>query len=1040
MAGQHTESAFEATIEKHLLAHGWAKGDPKTYRVDLGLDSTALMEFVQDSQPEAWESLVTLRGGADKAEQFFAKRVSDEVTSRGSLHVLRKGVEDLGVRFALAYWRPAHRITPELWDLYAKNRLTVTRQVHHSESKTHDSVDVVLSLNGLPVATAELKNQITGQGVKHAQTQYEQDRNPNDLLFRARTLVHFAVDQDLVAMTTRLARENTRWLPFNQGSGGPGRKGGAGNPATGKGYKTAYLWEQVWQRDAWLDLLGSFAHEDTNGKAVTKIKPPERKYVFPRYHQWHAVQSIADHVRSYGPGHNYLPMHSTGSGKSNTIAWLANTLATLHTTDDATKLGEGATKVGLGPNQPVFNKVIIVTDRVALDRQLQNTVTSFDHTPGTIERIDQHSSQLRDALASTKARIIITTLQKFPVIAAEATKVAGARFAVIVDEAHSSQTGEAAKDLKAVLSGGSSESALEDQLEAALDAAAKAEAAAEVAAGDGQDLIAKSVEARGKQDNLSFFAFTATPKQKTLELFGERIPDPEAQLGYRLEPFHLYSMRQAVEEGFILDVLKNYLTYDLYYRLANGLTDADPEVPKGKAAAALARFVSLHPSAFSQKAEIIVEHFRAHTAAKIGGHAKAMVVTRSRLHAVRMKEAIDTYIKGKGYQHLHALVAFSGTVIDPDNPADPHDPDKGVTESMLNGFPEGQLPKKFASDDYQVLVVAEKYQTGFDQPLLHTMYVDKKLDGVKAVQTLSRLNRTHPGKVDTFVLDFVNSADDIKDAYEPFYEASWAAPTDPNLLSNLKTRILDASIIDPGEMEAAVTALLANTDATHTALYAETDLAVGRWLALDEEDREDFRTALRDYVRLYAFLAHVLPYSSTEMERLYLYGKILAARLPRDGDDDTPDLTDAAVLTHLRLERGDVKDASLTQVTHEDSEITGHTGEGRGKENDEPAERLSSIISVLNEKFGLNLTEADQLFFEQIEAEVSSNTQAKKVAQNNDLDQFMSVFENMLEGVIIDRHTANDALMTAFLDKPDFREALTAMIGVEFYKKMQDAQ
>lgn len=890
MGKQHKESAFETTIQASLLENGWTQGSPTTYRVDLGLDTDELIRFIENTQPEQWDHLVGLRGGHDHAVYHLTKRIADEIESRGTVHVLRRGVEDLGVPFDLAYWAPAHHITPKLWELYRGNRLTMTRQAHHSESNSQDSVDVLLLLNGLPIATAELKNQVTGQGVEDAKHQYENDRNPADLIFRARSLVHFAVDQDLVFMTTRLAREQTEWLPFNQGSGGAGQQGGAGNPINPNGYRTAYLWEEVWQRDAWLDILGSYVHEDTGGRSPTKIRPHERKILFPRFHQWDSSRKIAAHVRSHGPGHNYLAMHSAGSGKSNTIAWLANTLATLHTPSEPVLLGPGAVKVGLGPDEPVFNKVIIVTDRVALDRQLQCTVTSFEHTPGTIQKIDQNSAQLREALQSTKARIIITTLQKFPIVAEAATQLQGSRFAVIADEAHSSQTGEAAKDLKAVLTGLHSDEAL-----------TAAEGADEDETPDLQDLLADSVKARGGHDNLSFFAFTATPKQKTLALFGEVELAPELPSGVRHVPFHLYSMRQAIDEGFVLDVLATYLTYGTYYRLANGLSGADPEVPKGRAAAALARFVSLHPSAFTQKAEIIVEHFRHHTAHKIGGRAKAMVVTRSRLHAVRMKHAIDTYIFEKGYADIAALIAFSGTVSDPD---DCGAPDKGFTESSMNGFPESALPKIFASDDYQILVVAEKYQTGFDQPLLHTMYVDKKLDGVRAVQTLSRLNRTYPGKTDTFVLDFVNSADDIASAFAPFYERSWSQPTDPNILSNLKTRIMDAGIIDSAEMQQTVFAVLTDTTATNEALYAGTDLAVGRFLELDADEREDFRTALRDYVRLYAFLAQVVPFRSTEMEQLYLYSRILLSRLPRDEGDELPDLSHAAVLTHLRIEKG----------------------------------------------------------------------------------------------------------------------------------------
>ncbi len=426
---------------------------------------------------------------------------------------------------------------------------------------------------------------------------------------------------------------------------------------------------------------------------------------------------------------------------------------------------------------------------------------------------------------------------------------------------------------------------------------------------------------------------------------------------------------------------------------------------------------------------------RHHTAHKIGGKAKAMVVTRSRLHAVRMKHAIDAYIAGKGYTDIAALIAFSGTVFDPDNSA--ADPEKGFTEASMNGFPESALPKKFATDDYQILVVAEKYQTGFDQPLLHTMYVDKKLEDVRAVQTLSRLNRSYTGKIDTFVLDFVNAPDDISAAFAKFYERSWSQPTDPNILSNLKTRILDVGIIDSSEMQQTVRALLTDTGATNEALYAGTDLAVGRFLELDPDDREDFRTALRDYVRLYAFLAQIVPFKSIDMEQLYLYGRILLARLPRSETDELPDLSDAAVLTHLRVEKGELTAASVTAVSEEESEIPGRSGEGRGKQNEQPVERLSAIIEVLNNRFGLNLTEADQLFFEQIEAEVETNQRAKNIALHNDLDQFMTVFEDLLEGVIIDRHTTNDTLLTAFLDKPEFRDTVTRMIGTEFYHKIR---
>lgn len=674
MASEHSEGAFESAIEAHLLANGWVQGSPSHYRRDLGLDTAVLFEFIGATQAKAWDRLVGLHGGADQAQLKFAKRLAAEIDARGIVDVLRRGVEDMGVKVRLAFFQPAHALTPDLLALYDANRLVVSRQVHHSESNPQDSLDLLLLMNGLPIATAELKNQVTGQTVEHAKKQYRFDRNPRDLVFDRRTVVHFAVDQDLVFLTTRLEGEKTRFLPFNQGSGGPGREGGKGNPPNKAGYRTAYLWEQVWQRDNWLDLLARFVHEDKpKGKGKKAVK--RGNVIFPRYHQWDLVLRLADHAATYGPGRNYLPQHSAGSGKSNSIAWLAHRLSTLHTPADPALLTDHATGLGLGTNEKVFHKVVVVTDRVILDRQLQDTIWQFDHTPGVVERIDKNSAQLAEALSGSRAQIIITTLQKFPVIAKAATDLKGKRFAVIVDEAHSSQSGESAKDLKSVLgadhvvgSGGTVDEAIWDAAEK-YDAAIEASADPQDALTDSLAALRASAATRGMQDNLSFFAFTATPKAKTLELFGERVSDAAMASGYRLEPFHLYSMRQAIEEGFILDVLENYVTYSTYFRLANGLSGDDPEVDKGKANAALARFVALHPSNLAQKSEIIVEHFRTVTRKEIGGLAKAMVVTRSRLHAVRYKQSIESYIKEKGYRDLHALVAFSGKVIDPDVPA-----------------------------------------------------------------------------------------------------------------------------------------------------------------------------------------------------------------------------------------------------------------------------------------------------------------------------------------------------------------------------------
>jgi len=1023
-----SESAFEDSIEEHLLASGWLNGDPSGYDRGLGLDAAELVAFLEASQPDEWEQLTQRLGGTANAKERVAKYVGDQLTQRGTADVLRGVTKMNGVSFRLAFFAPANGLTQALWKRYDANRLSVVRQLHHSESNTADSVDMTLFVNGIPTATAELKNPLTQQRVGHGVRQYQRDRNPSDLIFRARTVVHFAVDPNQVYMTTRLAGEQTRFLPFNQGSGGAGQKGGAGNPANPDGYDTAYLWEQVWQRDAWLGLLGEFVHiEDMY--AADGNKTGETTTLFPRYHQWDAVQKLLAATKQAGPGRNRLIQHSAGSGKSNTIAWAAHHLSRLHTPSWHGELTDTVKAARLGIDQPIFNKVIVITDRVVLDRQLQSTVAGFEHTPGTIVKIDEDSTQLRAALAGNTARIIITTLQKFPVVAEHAGSVAGSRFAVIVDEAHSSTSGEAMKDMKRVLSGSSTlVAANADPLTVAEQAEAKIESETD----DAVDLIASSMTARGAQGNLAFFAFTATPKPKTLELFGDLVTGADGE-PVRV-PFHLYSMRQAIEEGYILDVLANYTTYDTYYRLANTEQSEDPDVPTSKASAALARFVSLHPTNLAQKAEIIVEHFRQKTAGKIGGRAKAMVVTRSRLHAVRYKQAIDAYIAAKGYDRgpgrISALVAFSGTVIDPS------DPTVSYTEPMMNGFGEGKLPKRFASDEYQVLVVAEKYQTGFDQPMLHTMYVDKKLAGVKAVQTLSRLNRIHPGKADTFVLDFANKAEEIQDAFEPFFEQSSAAPTDPNLLYTLEHTITAAHVIHPAEQEAAVDALLAGGSANQKIVYANVNPAVGRFIGLDEDAQDVFRDALKGFVRAYSFLAQVMPWTDRDLESLYLYGRALLPLLPAAPDEPLPQISESVLLTHLRTEaQGEEENLSLTSGTDEPGVAL--PGGGTGKAYESPTEKLSQLIEQLNQRYGMNLGEADLVWFRQQKQAIKSDEQMRVVALNNDRDQYGVVLHKKAESMIVDRHEANGQLFNAFFEKPGFRDALIRYLA-ESYDEIRD--
>jgi type I restriction enzyme R subunit len=1025
MSKVSSEGAFETSIETHLLASGWRQGSPTNYDKALGLIPSVLAAFVAESQPEEWQQLCERLGGAAATETRVAQYVAKELTARGTVDVLRRETKMNGVSFRVAFFAPANGLTTELWRRFDANRLTVVRQLHHSESHPADSLDVTLFVNGVPTATAELKNPLTHQSVADAMRQYQQHRVPSDLIFRHRAVVHFAVDPNQVYMTTRLAGEKTRFLPFNQGSGGAAHTGGAGNPANPDGYATSYLWERVWDPDAWLGLLGEYVHIEDVFDADGK-KTGDTVTLFPRFHQWDAVQKLLAATRAGGPGTDRLVQHSAGSGKSNTIAWAAHQLSRLHTPSLHGDLTEQVKAAGLGVDQPVFHKVIVITDRVVLDRQLQATVAGFEHTPGTIVKIDEDSQQLRTALAGNTARVVITTLQKFPVVAEAAaevgSKVAGSRFAVIVDEAHSSTTGEAMKDLKKVLGETGSDHSeavpvTAEQTADALTLAEAAEAKAEEDTPDAIDYLAASMTARGKNHNLSFFAFTATPKPKTLELFGELTAGPDGS-EVRV-PFHLYSMRQAIEEGFILDVLANYTTYDTYYRLANTEPTDDPDVPVSKASAALARYVSLHPTNLAQKAEIIVEHFRQKTASRIGGQAKAMVVTRSRLHAVRYKQAIDAYIASRGYDigphRIAALVAFSGTVTDPSSPT------VSFTEAMMNGFGEAQLPKRFASGDYQVLVVAEKYQTGFDQPLLHTMYVDKKLAGVRAVQTLSRLNRTYPGKADTFVLDFANKAEDIQAEFAPFFEQSSAAPTDPNLLYTLERAILEAGVVSPVEQAAAVAALLSGSAANQKVVYANLNPAVDRFSALETEVQEEFRHALKSYVRAYAFLAQIMPWTEAGLESLYLYGRALQPLLPKAPGDPLPQISESVLLTHLRTE-AQAQDADLSLTTGGAQPGVALPGGGLGKMFDEPTEKLSALIVTLNDRFGMNLTDADRVWFEQQKAAVKQDESLRVVALNNDREQYRIVMDKRADDLIVDRHESNGQLFDAYFSNPVFRD------------------
>ena len=751
-----TENTFETAIVESLTERGgYTEGNAADYSPELGLFKYEVLRFLQETQPRNWEKITSVHGC--DVDKRVIQRLYKELDLRGSLDVLRNGFTDYGVRFQMAFFQPASGLNPDALKLFSQNRLQVYRQIYYS-AKNKNSVDLVLSLNGIPVATTELKNQFTGQDVGNALKQYGTTRDTRELLFafKKRALVHFAVDQDEVFMTTRLDGKKTYWLPFNKGY-----NRGKGNPPVADGYRTSYLWEEIFPKESWMEIIQRFVHLQVEEIETEGRKYKKEKLIFPRYHQLDAVRAMSHDVLSTGAGKNYLVQHSAGSGKSNSIAWLAYRLSSIHNQ----------------ANDRIFDSVIVVTDRNVLDQQLQDTIYQFEHKSGVVQKIDKDSNQLAAALGYG-ANIIITTLQKFPFVVERVGELPDRKYAVIIDEAHSSQGGEASRKMKEVLSAKSLEEAEDEDQEETT----------------GEDFIREQVElsaaSRGHQDNISFFAFTATPKYKTLQVFGEK--DQEG----RPIPFHLYSMRQAIEEGFILDVLESYTTYELYFKLTKAIEE-DPQVKKKKAAKAIGKYVSLHPHNLAQKTEIMVEHFRNVTAKKIGGKGKAMLVCGSRLHAKRYFEEFDRYIKSKGYdRELKVLVAFSGTVVDDNVP-------EGVTEPDITGYKEKELPEIFDKNDYKILIVADKYQTGFDQPLLHTMYVDKKLSGVKAVQTLSRLNRTCPGKEDTFVLDFANDRQTILDSFQPFYEVTTVKEeTDVNHLYDLKNRLDSFQICWDNEIEA----------------------------------------------------------------------------------------------------------------------------------------------------------------------------------------------------------------------------------------------
>lgn len=964
-------------------AGGYRKRLPKQYDRSSCLIEDDVIDFVLATQPKAWEKLKK-QYPTDAREKLLGN-LARLLAERGTLAVLHKGITINGCAFRLAYFRPATSLNQETRRMYEANVFALVRQLAYS-SRGNGELDLGIFLNGIPIFTVELKNPLTHQDAMDAVAQYRSSRDPREPLFAfGRCLAHFAVSTDEVYMTTHLRGPETHFLPFNKGN-----NGGRGNPPAFPAYATAYLWEEIWTRPSVLDLIQNFitrVHElDEKGR---DIKGRER-LIFPRYHQLDAVRRLREEARANGVGRRYLIQHSAGSGKSNSIVWLAFQLATLH---DAT-------------DRRVFDSVIVITDRRILDRQLQRNMMLFEQTQGMVENIDTTSRKLREALQLGK-NVIVCTLQKFFVIAAEMKDLAGERFAVIVDEAHSSQgKGTASESVTRVLTAGQSNALPEDDEEVASD-----------------DPARRAMNKRHIARNASYFAFTATPKRQTLELFGALGPDGKPA------PFSLYSMRQAIEEGFILDVLKNYTTYTTYFRLLKKIEE-DPELERMRAARLLKAYAESHPNAIAKKSAIMLEHFMSQVYERglIGGRAKGMVVAGSRASAIRYKQAIDTMIKARAYP-IKTLIAFSGAV----NERRPGG-EFGYTESGMNGFPDTQTAEAFKADEYRLLIVANKFQTGFDQPLLQVMYVDKKLSGVNAVQTLSRLNRIAPGKSETFVLDFVNKAEEILASFQPYYERTiLSESTDPNILYDVEHRLLALGLHTTKDVEQVADAYYA-PNSNQQRLQGAIDVVAERIGQAEPEKLAEYRSLLNAYAELYSYLAQIIPFVDVGLEKLFIFCDFLLRKLPGE-KRGIPSGLERAVDMGSYTVKG--TGSGAIKLKRGPAELDG-ISEPAPKPYDPDSARLSEILEELNERFGTEFGQSET-FIPEMEARLDDDTSLAAIVALNSPDKNVLAFEKKIEQMVQDHIRKNFDFYKKFNDDTAFRDFLVAKLYERYLGRLGGA-
>lgn len=1021
MPAQTKEKNLEEDIESFLCSPegGFFKCDDRhsllyvedgTYQMvgggymehrDRALDAATLVNFIQTTQPKAWDRFERMCNSDSTAK--FAKVFNDAVDRLGMVAVLKHGFKHRGIPFKVVFFKPESGLNESAADRYAKNVCRCIRQFHFAETG-NQTIDMVLDVNGIPLVSIELKDQFTGQDVENAMRQWREDRDPRCrcLKFNTRMVAFFAVDLENVYMTTKLEGAKTFFLPFNQGSAGAGNDGGAGNPANPDGYATSHLWEVALQKDSLLDIVNKFLHlevkEETELDARgNEVKRKKERIIFPRYHQLDSVRKVIADVCANGTGKNYLVQHSAGSGKSNSIAWTAYRLASLFVDDT-----------------PLFDSVVVVTDRRVLDSQLQETISGFDHAIGSVVTIgkDKTSADLRDAI-NGGARLIVSTLQKFPVIY-EQVESKGKRFAIIVDEAHSSQTGTSALKLK---------SALADKRDA-LEEYAEIEAEAEDAAADWEDQLADELASHGRHKNLTFVAFTATPKEQTLEIFGDEWPDGS------FHPFHVYSMRQAIEEGFIMDPLANYVSYSEAVELARTVPD-NPDVPSSPTLKLLRKYKELHPYALGQKAEIIVETFRNVTRTKIRGKGKMMVVTASRLATVRYYHEIKRYMQKKGYDDIEVLVAFSGAISDPaDGPDGPE-----YTEPVINVGHDGQRvaesQTKAEFHNYgDVLVVAEKYQTGFDEPLLHTLVVDKKLKDVKAVQTLCRVNRIHPDKEDTYILDFVNKPEDIQKAFERFYtETSLSEQINTDLLYQVQTDIRGYGLYDESDIEAAAEIVFTDGKGKSQSnvqgkLAAVLKPAVARYNELNDDERYQVRRKVRSFCKWYTYITQIVRMFDRDLHKEYVYLSYLrhllkVEKIPVEAVDDKVEMR------FYKLKQEFEGSISLEPG----GGVLDPGGAAKTVTPDKKRDPLQVLVDKFNEQWAGNFTEGDRVVIDTLWKRIAENPQVADTIRRDG----RQVFESSLLPKVFDEEARRayventDSFTSLFEDSEKYRAMMSAI-------------